>query len=237
MNISLLAAQTGGALDWLFSSVLDYQIAAGSFFACTGASLVLGALLAVVYSRLGRCTKTFALALALLPFAVQLVIMMVSGSIGLAFAVAGAFSLVRFRSAAGTAREIVGVFIAMIIGLVCGRGYIGIAAIFAVITLLMMVLYRFVRLGDSRRVEKLLKITIPESLDYSGLFDDLFALYTSSAELMQVKTAQMGALYKLQYRIVLKDPTDEKRFIDALRCRNGNLDISCGRIVDNGQEL
>ena len=208
-----------------------------SFLLDSLTALLLGAGLAVVYSRLNRCSRSLALALALLPFAVQVVIMMVNGDFGVGIAIAGAFSLVRFRSAPGTGREIIAVFIAMTTGLICGRSYVGLALLFVVIAVVMMLLYSKLRLGDTRSAEKVLNITIPESLDYSGLFDDLFTRYTSRYELMQVKTAQMGSLFKLQYRVVLKDTAEEKQFIDALRTRNGNLDITCGRVVDNAQEL
>ncbi|MPM64030.1 hypothetical protein SDC9_110916 [bioreactor metagenome] len=168
-------------------------------------------------------------ALALLPFLVQVVILLVNGNLGAGVAVAGAFSLVRFRSAPGTARDITAIFLAMTVGLACGMGYLALGAFAAVIvcavTLIAKVLSPAV--GEADRD---LKITIPESLDYSGLFDDLMDQYTNASALINVKTTNLGSLYCLHYHIQLKDTASEKELIDHLRCRNGNLDISCGRI-------
>lgn len=144
-------------------------------------------------------------------------------------AVAGAFSLVRFRSVPGTAREIGAIFLAMAIGLATGMGYVALAAIFFVIVAAALLALTAMSFGERSPRERLLKITIPENLDYDGLFDDIFRQYTSSHTLERVKTTNMGTLYELQYHITLKEAQVPKAFLDALRCRNGNLNILCSR--------
>lgn len=164
--------------------------------------------------------------LAILPAVVAVVILMVNGNIGAGVAVAGAFSLVRFRSAPGTAREIGAIFAAMSMGLIMGMGYIGYSALFTVLIGLAMLLYAKLASGDRKDLHKVLKITIPENLNYSDVFDDIFKKYTKSYKLNQVKTSNMGSLFKLSYEIYLNDSSLEKEFIDNLRTRNGNLEIS-----------
>lgn len=174
-----------------------------------------------------RCTHSFAVAIAVLPAIVQIVIMLVNGNIGAGVAVAGAFSLVRFRSAPGTAKEIGVIFLAMALGLATGMGYVLLAAIFFVIIAGVIILLTALKFGERNSAERILKITIPENLDYDGLFDDLFSQYTKEYSLERVKTTNMGTLYELQYHIVLKEKEVPKTFIDEIRCRNGNLNIVC----------
>ena len=162
--------------------------------------------------------------------------MMVSGSLGAGVAVAGTFSLVRFRSVPGTAREICAIFLAMAVGLACGMGYPAFAALFTVIMCAASLIYARVDFGESRRLalERTLQITVPEDLNYTGAFDDLCASYTSSVRLVRVKTTNLGSLNKLTYDITLKERGTEKELIDALRCRNGNLEISAALPVVGG---
>ena len=215
-----------------FTSVIDGQITMPVFFLCTAVSLVLGVLTALVSMFRSRPSQSFALTLAILPAIVQVVIMLVNGNIGAGVAVAGAFSLVRFRSAAGSAREIGSIFLAMAVGLATGMGYVSLAVVsFAVLALVLIVL-QALRFGEQNRAERVLKITIPESLDYDGLFDDLFQTYTKSAVLEKVKTSNMGTLFELQYRIVLSGAEIPKAFLDELRVRNGNLNIVCGKAAE-----
>lgn len=173
----------------------------------------------------------------MLPAIVAVIIMMVNGSIGASVAVAGTFSLVRFRSAPGTAREICAVFLAMAVGLACGMGYVAFAAIFAVILALVTVAYDRVGFLEKRDggVEKVLKVTVPEDLDYEGMFDDLFKKYTTRARLTSVKTSNLGSLNKLHYNVTMKKVGTDKEFIDELRCRNGNLEISLAMLADSGE--
>lgn len=223
-------------LDFLFQSVLTAPITAAGFFACTLASLILGALIAGMSMIRSRYSKSFLITLATLPAIVQVVIMLVNGNVGTGVAVMGAFSLVRFRSVPGSAKEITNLFLAMAVGLATGMGYIGIAAVLTVLLCVLQVLYTLLRVGEPRKTEKLLKITIPENLDYTGVFDDLFAAYTTGAQLLRVKTTNLGSLFQLHYRITLRDPAKEKAFLDELRCRNGNLDILLGRMDAMGED-
>ena len=203
-----------------------------TFLICTAVSIVLGILTALVYMFRNRCSQSFAITLAVLPAIVKVVIMLVNGNIGAGVAVAGAFSLVRFRSAPGTAKEIGAIFLAMAIGLATGMGYVTLAVLFFVIIGAFMLLLNLVKFGDGDRAERSLKITIPENLDYDGIFDDLFTQYTERATLEKVKTSNMGTLYELQYSIVLKSKEIPKAFIDELRTRNGNLNITCSKVSE-----
>lgn len=219
-------------LDSFFRGVFDADtastISAGDFLLCVGCALVIGLLLAAVYTYRARYTRSFVATLALLPAVVCVIIMMVNGNVGAGVAVAGAFSLVRFRSVPGSAREIGAIFLAMGAGLVAGMGYLGYALLFTVVLGAASLLYARLDFGASRReaLHRTLRVTIPEDLDYTGVFDDLFAQYTTSCTLTQVKTTNMGSLFRLTYNLTLRDATQEKELIDQLRCRNGNLEIS-----------
>lgn len=221
----------------MLNSILTGSITWYSLLICTGASLLFGIAAALVYMFRSSYSKRFVVTLALLPAVVQIVIMLVNGNLGTGVAVMGAFGLVRFRSAPGGAKEIGSIFLAMAIGLATGTGYIGIAAVFLVIYSLADIFLTAVKFGERSPLEKELKITIPESLDYNGIFDDLFKEYTKRAELVRVKTTNMGSLYELTYNIVVPDISREKEFIDKIRCRNGNLNIVCGRVPIGKEEL
>ena len=218
----------------LNSIITGTEITASAFFVCTFVSLALGvgaAWLSMFRSRSGN-SQSFVLTLAVLPALVQIVIMMVNGNIGAGVAVAGAFGLIRFRSAPGSAKEIGLVFLTTAIGLATGMGYVVIAAVFFVIIAVFVLLLTAAGFGAGAADERELKITIPENLDYDGLFDDLFEKYTNIADLERVKTTNMGTLYELSYKIVLRDERATKEFLDELRARNGNLTIICGKPVE-----
>ncbi len=221
----------------MLNSILTETITWYSLLMCTGASFILGIIGALVYMYRTSYSKSFVVTLALMPAIVQIVIMLVNGNLGTGVAVMGAFSLVRFRSAPGGAREIGSIFLAMAIGLATGMGYIGVAAIFLVMYSVFSLLLTLIRFGEGSPLEKELKITIPESLDYNGIFDDLFDEYTKRADLIRVKTTNMGSLYELTYNIIIPDLKREKEFIDKIRCRNGNLNIVCGRVPMSKEEL
>lgn len=180
-------------------------------------------------------SKSFLTSVILLPMIVCTVIAMVNGNIGTGVAVMGAFSLIRFRSVPGKARDIVVIFLAMTAGLACAGGYVGIALVFSVIVSLGIVITSLIPMGSERSLD--LHITIPESLRYVNEFDDLFHKYLKSHRLMQAKTTNMGSLYKLHYRVEMKDVTQSQAFIDELRCRNGNLEISLSEILLRADEL
>lgn len=215
-------------LETLFGSVLTAGITAASFTVC---------LIAAVYMYKNTCTQSMAVTLALLPAMVQVIILLVNGNLGAGVAVSGAFGLVRFRSAPGSARDITCIFLAMTLGLATGMGYIGIAVMTGVVMCLLLLVYAALSFGRRLEEEKELKITIPENLDYTGLFEDLFAEYTRSAELISVRTTGMGSLYNLHYHITLVSADIEKQLIDAIRCRNGNLDIVCGKVPQAKEAL
>ncbi|MBP1756308.1 MAG: hypothetical protein H6Q59_2706 [Firmicutes bacterium] len=221
----------------MLSSILSDTLTIDIFLICILCSLVLGALLAWVHSYFNHSSKGFVITIALLPAIVQMVIMLVNGNLGTGIAVMGAFSLIRFRSVPGNAKEINSIFLAMAVGLATGTGYIAAAFLFVLIIGGASVVYSITGFGEPRQKEKELKITIPEGLDYMEIFDDLFQKYTSKSELIKAKTSNMGSLYKLEYRIKLKNPEQEKQLIDDLRCRNGNLEIACGRVAFGSDEL
>ena len=222
----------------IFDSELTQTIGVGDFLLCLGVSLVLGLIMAAAYIWKNEHTKSFLVTLALLPAVVCVVIMMVNGNIGAGVAVAGAFSLVRFRSAPGSAKEIVTIFLAMGAGLIAGMGYLGFAALFTVIMCGMFLLCN--ALADNAKsnvVNKTIKITIPEDLDYTGVFDDIFAEYTKKIELVKVKTTNMGSMFRLTYDVTLKDASREKEMIDRIRERNGNLEIMVSKQENHTAEL
>jgi hypothetical protein len=220
-------------LNTLFQGVFDnteYSIQVPNFLLCMAVALIIGIFFSIIYSR-NRCSKSFVVTLALLPAVVSVIIMMVNGNVGAGVAVAGAFSLVRFRSVPGSAREIGTLFLAMAAGLICGMGYLGYAVLFSIVMGAAMMLLNQFGFGGTRGsfTEKVLRITIPEDLNYNEIFDDIFAQYTTQCDVLSVKTTNMGSLFRLQYQLTLRDDSKEKEFIDALRCRNGNLEISIAR--------
>ncbi|MBQ9061805.1 MAG: DUF4956 domain-containing protein [Eubacterium sp.] len=202
-----------------------------------GTAIVLGLLIAGIYRAVSSFAGGFAVVLALLPFLVASVIMIVNGNLGTSVAVLGAFGLVRFRSAPGSAREIGFIFFAMAVGLASGMGFITLAALIAAVGCVLIFL--LFRLGFERNLseERTLRVTIPEDLSYNGIFDDLFQQYTRRHELQRVKTTNMGTMYELTYRVIMRNPSEEKPFLDAVRCRNGNLTISLGLVERERNEL
>lgn len=226
----------------LFHSVFggDGQttLSVGLFLLCVLTALLCGAVYLVALSVADQSSRSLRLSLALLPTVVAVVIMMVNGNIGIGVAVAGAFSLVRFRSAAGTAKEITVIFMAMCSGLIVGVGYLAYALLFSLLMGALLVVMGALcardRANDRRRT---LKLTVPEDLHFVDAFDGVFAIYTDQANLVTCKTSNMGSLYKLTYRVRLKQGADEKRFLDDLRVRNGNLEIMLMRTEENERDL
>jgi len=204
---------------------------------CLGASLVLGVVIALVYMRNNTYSKSFVVTLALLPAIVQTVILLVNGNLGVGVAVMGTFSLVRFRSIPGSASEILAVFFAMAVGLATGMGFVLYAAAFTLIISVVMFLYNYSGFGEGNGLRRTLKVVIPEDLDYAGIFDDLFAEYTKKATLERVHSTNLGSLFELRYTITLKDAAKEKELLDKIRERNGNLNITCGRVAAGKEEL
>ena len=221
----------------LFSSTADITL--GNFFIGLGSALILGLALGLMYMIKNTYTKSFVITLSILPSVVCLVIMMVSGSIGAGVAVAGTFSLVRFRSVPGTAKEISSIFLAMAVGLACGMGYPIYALIFTALLGGVNLLLTVSKFGEAKNAElrKVLHITVPEDLEYATLFDDIFDKYLKESRMSQVKTTNLGSLNKLTYNITLKKCGCEKQLIDELRCRNGNLEINITAQSTESREL
>ncbi|MBR2834208.1 MAG: DUF4956 domain-containing protein [Coriobacteriales bacterium] len=230
MDINVLAQS-------ILNSVQEGSATLPEFIICTLASLIIGVAVAFIYMYKSQYSKDFVVTLALLPAIVQVVIMMVNGNMGVGIAVLGAFSLVRFRSIPGSARDIAAIFLSMAVGLACGMGYIWIAALFVIIMALANAFFIKVGLGASSDGKRQLKVSIPETLDFETVFDDLFAKYLDHWDLEIVRTTNMGALYTLCYTIRMKQDTDHKAFMDELRQRNGNLEVSLGRGLFSNKDV
>lgn len=219
-------------LDNLYKSIFDVaadgtvSLTGGDFIICMLTAVALGLLIAFSFRFKHKMTKGFAVTLALLPAAVALVITLVNGNLGTGVAVMGAFSLVRFRSIPGSAKDICAIFIAMAAGLAAATGFIAVAFVFTILICLLNILYTYIPFGGKDDDEKTLKVTIPEGLDYTSIFDDLFEKYLTDVSLDSVKTTNMGSLFKLDYSIKAKSAEDERKLIDEIRTRNGNLEIS-----------
>ena len=215
----------------LFDTDMTVIITSAEFLTCLGVSLGIGLILAALYQYHTRYTRSFVVTLALLPAVVCVVIMMVNGNVGTGVAVAGTFSLVRFRSAPGTAREICAIFLAMAAGLIAGMGYLGYAVLCTLVLGGAELLFRMLsaKADGGASLYKTLHITIPEDLDYSDVFDEPLREFTREYELTSVKTTNMGSLFRLTYNITLRDSRTEKSLIDRLRCRNGNLEITVSK--------
>jgi len=201
---------------------------------CSFAALGLGCLIALIFHFIGDSSKNYKISLAILPLLICSIIMMVNGNLGTSVAVLGSFSLIRFRSQPGNSKEISGVFFAMAVGVATAMGC------FAFATLLTLIVGLIFIITGNRKfssAEKMLKITIPENLDYTNIFDDIFEEFTKKAELINVKTTNMGSMFDLKYKIILKPDTNEKQMIDKIRCKNGNLTVMCSQEIITNETL
>lgn len=221
----------------MFSSILGDELNISSVMLCFLVSIVLGLMVAIVHKKTSKCSKNFFMTLVLLPVLVQVVILMVNGNLGTSVAVLGAFSLIRFRSIPGNSKEIVTIFLSMAIGLATGMGQLIFAAVVAIISVVLIIIMYNLKFGASNELEKMLKITVPEDLDYTGAFDEIFEKYTSSYVVEQVKTTNMGSMFEIKYKINMKNGVNEKEFIDNLRVRNGNLNITITNPIVDSNEL
>ena len=218
----------------MFNSIfIDGSLTAGSVFLSLGLALLLGFAGSFYYTKRNvTATRSFAFTLALLPVIITTVIMVVNGNLGAGIAVAGSFSLIRFRSVQGSGQEILAIFLAAAVGLCLGAGYIAVACLLMVLCLLFHAILSACKFGQGSENQRELRISLPESLDYEGLFDDLLDTYFTSSELIRVRTVEMGTAYQLIYRGVLRDTKEAKLFMDAIRERNGNLPVALGRVAD-----
>lgn len=199
-------------------------------------AVVIGLVIAFVYtliSKIDGYNKSFIVGLALLPAIVAAVILLVGSNVARAFSMAGAFALVRFRSAPGSAKDISIVFFSMASGLACGLGFVTFAVCFTVLILVVLVIISVTGFGGSSDYKKQLRITIPENLNYMTVFDDVFEKYLSENVLRKVKTTNMGTMFELTYECRMKDDNTQKQFIDELRVRNGNLNITMGTVPNS----
>lgn len=213
-------------LKSLFTSTSSTSIDLSTILICTIISLILGVIIALTYKKTTKYSKNFLITLAILPVLVQTVMIMVNGNLGTSVAIVGAFSLIRFRSIPGNSKEILSVFFAMAIGLATGMGHVFFASIMTVLVALAIIILSKIKLFDINEKERVLKILVPENLDYTNMFNDIFEKYAKEFSLEKVKTIDMGTMFELSYRITLKSDSNEKEFIDDLRIKNGNLKIS-----------
>lgn len=223
----------------MFDSIINTSVSfdfTGAMI-CTLCSLILGIIIAFAYKIQDKASKNFLVSLTVMPVIVQIVIMLVNGNLGAGVAIMGAFSLIRYRSAPGSAKEIAAVFLSMAIGICTGMGYVAFGAVMTVIICGALILFSKTSLLGKSGSEKQLKVTIPENLDYSGIFDDIFEKYTLANSLEKVKTVNLGSMYELVYRITEKDEKQEKQMLDEIRCRNGNLTVICGKVPVNSESL
>ncbi len=225
--------------DSIFQKSTGNVITTGDIFLALGVALLAGIIFATMCFYKTRSTKSFLMATALLPAVVALVIVLVNGNIGAGVAIAGAFSLVRFRSAPGTAKEICIIFISMAAGLAFGMGYLAYGAVFLIAAGAVLMLCETFKIWERKPVlkEKNVRITIPENLDYTSVFNDVFDKYTEKYDLVKIKTSDMGSMFRVDYHIVMKDITKEKEMVDELRIRNGNLEVIVQRTDYTGSEL
>lgn len=219
----------------MFNSIIGEELSLITFLICIDVALVLGFIISLVHMKGGNYSKNFASTLVIVPALICTVIMMVNGNLGTSIAILGSFSLIRFRSIPGTAKEIINVFFAMAVGLACGTGYVAFAALITAIVGLVSLILSNMSLFENKNTHKVLKIQIPEELDYTEVFNDIFDKYSFERELMSAKTINMGSMFELSYNIKLKKDIKEKDFIDEIRVRNGNLKVSLSHpVIEEG---
>lgn len=221
----------------IFGSIFSGSFTLGQFLLAVGASMIMGLIISISFMYRNTYTKSFISALVLIPAVETVVIMLVNDNIGAGLSVAGSFALIRFRSVKGNAKELAAVFIAMTIGIICGTGYVALSGVFTLLMAASMFVLTLTGFGKQPDNERYLKVTIPESLNYDEVFTDVLNSFTKNWELETVKTMDLGSLYRVEYRIAVKDSADIKKLIDELRIRNGNLEIMCGKMATNREEL
>ena len=224
-------------MENILSSIFTGSLTLGQFLLAVGASMILGFILALVFMFRNTYTKSFITALVLIPAIETVVIMLVNDNLGVGLSVAGSFALIRFRSVKGNAKELTAVFLAMTIGIICGTGYVTIAAIFTALLCLVMFLLTVTGFGKISENDRYLKITIPESLNYDEVFESVLNKYCSNWELESIKTLTLGSLFRIEYKVTLNDASKTKKMIDEIRTKNGNLEIMCSKPATNRDEL
>ena len=221
----------------LFGSIFTGDFTLLQFMIAIIVSIVLGFIVSLAFMFRNTYSKTFITALILIPAIETVVILLVNDNLGVGLSVAGSFALIRFRSIKGNAKELVTIFLAMAIGILCGTGYVALGVLFTLLLCLIMMILAFINFGKTSNADKYLKITIPESLNYDEVFNEILKKYTKAFELISIKTLNLGSLYRIEYHISLKDSKNTKNMIDELRTRNGNLEIMCSNLATNREEL
>lgn len=221
----------------MFTSLFSESISTSGVLIASATSILMGWMVAKTYMIKNNYSKGFIATLMILPFLIQVVIMMVNGNLGTSVAILGAFGLIRFRSIAGTARDISNIFLAMALGLANGMGHVIFGLFVLLIATLMNLLIYLTEFGNNPTSQKELRIIIPENLDYEGIFDDILTQYTDDFTLTRVKTTAMGSMFELRYLITLNKHESTKEFLDAIRVRNGNLNIVLGQVPSGKEEL
>lgn len=212
----------------MFNSIFDSTTTGLSIttgLICAGVALLLGVIIAIAHMKTSQTTKGFLTTLATLPLLVMAVMIMINGNLGTSIAILGAFSLIRFRSIQGRAKDLLSVFFAMMVGLACGMGHVLFAVVITIISVIAIVFFTYTHFLEPNKKQRVLKIMVPEDLDYEEVFDEIFAKYTSRVDLVQMKTMNMGSLYKLTYDITMKNGVKEKEFLDEIRIKNCNLKV------------
>lgn len=212
----------------MFNSIFDSTTTGLSIttgLICAGVALLLGVIIAITHMKTSQTTKGFLTTLATLPLLVMAVMIMINGNLGTSIAILGAFSLIRFRSVQGRAKDLLSVFFAMMVGLACGMGHVLFAVVITIISVIAIVFFTYTHFLEPNKKQRVLKIMVPEDLDYEEVFDEIFAKYTSRVDLVQMKTMNMGSLYKLTYDITMKNGVKEKEFLDEIRIKNCNLKV------------
>ena len=212
----------------MFSSIFNSSLTGldvTTVLICAGVALVLGVAISFTHLKTSQTTKGFLTTLAVLPLLVMAVMIMINGNLGTSIAILGAFSLIRFRSIQGRAKDLLSVFFAMMVGLALGMGHILFAVVISIVAIIAIVLFSYTHFLEPNQNERVLKIVIPEDLDYDDVFKDVFEKYTVEARLVKMKTVNMGSLYKLTYDIRLKNGAKEKQLLDDIRVKNSNLKV------------
>lgn len=212
----------------MFNSIFDSTTTGLSIttgLICAGVALALGVVIAITHMKTSQTTKGFLVTLATLPLLVMAVMIMINGNLGTSIAILGAFSLIRFRSIQGRAKDLLSVFFAMMVGLACGMGHVLFAVVITIISVIAIAFFTYTHFLEPNKKQRVLKIMVPEDLDYEEVFDEIFAKYTSRVDLVQMKTMNMGSLYKLTYDITMKNGVKEKEFLDEIRIKNCNLKV------------
>lgn len=228
---------------YMFETIFETSLEGGivltpvRVLVCSVASIILGIIISFFSTRDGRATKNFAVSVAVLPLIVQAVITAVNGNLGYGVAVLGAFSLVRFRSVAGNSRDISTVFLTVAVGLLNAMGYIAYSVLLTLAIVTLQMILSITHFGENNSTKRYLRVTLPETLDYSDIYTDVFEKYTVSHSLEKVKTTNLGSMFELSYNVTLKKDVSEKDFLDEIRVRNGNLTVVMSRYSISKDEL